>query len=479
MGTVRSPEAMGKAVLGAGAARLFVTVAVVSAAASLFEGTFESPLLDAVLATAQPILTFSVAYLLFQRFGRTHRWSDLLLLHATSILGFAQAFSNPYTGVELDGFEVSRAPVLTCYFIAATAMAIAALVRNNITTDETRGRKGLVLLSTSIAVAVPLVLSMLEAVDATGNSGEGSINQSAGDFMKAGAVYALLMAAGAGFCTIRNRSSDPFFGCLAVASAVAAFALAPAFIDPTSKPAQTGVHDLLFLAFLLPLFVGGQRELTLQKESYSREAAEEERRRLARELHDGLTQELVFIASQGNKLLGRTQVDGMDGLRQITSAAERAGDEARQAILTLTSPSARTTGQAAQELAEELVHRAGMTPCLDIDTRIELCSSASQQLLGILREAISNAAHHGQARRVFVGLHQENGIVLEITDDGSGFDPTEIEKNGRIGFGFVSMHERAHILGGSLQISSSRNQGTKIRLEAPESERSPKVNASR
>ena len=78
-----------------------------------------------------------------------------------------------------------------------------------------------------------------------------------------------------------------------------------------------------------------------------------------------------------------------------------------------------------------------------------------------------------------VGLHQENGIVLEITDDGSGFDPTGIEKKGRTGFGFVSMHERAHVLGGSLQISSFRNQGTKIRLEAPEVDLIPKVNALR
>ena len=120
-----------------------------------------------------------------------------------------------------------------------------------------------------------------------------------------------------------------------------------------------------------------------------------------------------------------------------------------------------------------------MTPCLDIDTRIELCSRASEQLLGIIREAISNAARHGRARNVSVGLHQENGIVLEITDDGSGFDPTGIEKKGRTGFGFVSMHERAHVLGGSLQISSFRNQGTKIRLEAPEVDLIPKVNALR
>ena len=469
MGTVRSSAAMSKTVVKPGGVTLFLSTAVAAASASLLEGSYESPLLDAVLTTAQPILAFSVAYLLFLRFGRTHRWSDLLLLHAISLLGFAHVFFNPYTGVELDGFEVPHAPVLTCYFIVATTVALAALVQTT-TAGKTRGTKGLVILSTSLAATVPLVLSMLATVGAAGNSAEVSIHQPESDLARAGVVYVLLIAAGACFGTIRNRISDPFYGWSMAASTTAAFALAPPFVAPVL---ETQVHDILILTFFLLLYLGGQREMKLQRESYSREAAEEERRCLARELHDGLTQELVFIASQGNKLLRRTGVDGMDGLRQITSAAERAGDEARQAILTLSSPCARTTGEAAQELAEELVHRAGMTPSLDIDTRIELSSRASEQLLGILREAISNAARHGQARNVSVGLHQENGIVLEITDDGSGFDPTGIERRGRTGFGFVSMHERAHVLGGSLQISSFRNQGTKIRLEAPELELIP------
>ncbi len=448
----------------AGGAALFVSTAVAAGALSLLEGTYKNPLLDAVLTTAQPILAFSVAYLLFLRFSRTHRWSDLLLLHAISIFGFAQVFFNPYLGVELEGSEFSRAPVLTCYFIGAMAVAAAALVQGN----RMRGTKVLALLSTSLALAIPSVASILATIHTHGSSPDVSVHQSASDFVRAGAIYVLLVAAGAGFCTIWNRSSDPFYGWLTAASAIGGFAFAPTFVAPTLESAQSEVHDILILAFLLLLFLGGQREMTLQRESYSREAAEDERRRLARELHDGITQELVFIASQGNTLLGRTSPDATDGLRWITSAAERGADEARQAILALSKQSSCSTGEAARDLAEELAHRAGMTPSLEIDLEIELDAKASKELLGILREAIANAARHGKANNVSVRLRRDNGVVLEISDNGNGFAPAAIEGRARTGFGLASMRERAHVLGGSLQISSLPSRGTKVRLRVPE-----------
>lgn len=466
MGNVRSTAAIPKTLVGAGWTALFVSTAVAAGAASLLEGGYRGPLLNAGLTTAQPILAFSVAYLLFLRFGRTHQWSDLLLLHAISILGFAQVFFNPYTGIALDGFEVSRAPLLTCYFIAATTMAAAVLVQGK----TARGKKGLVFLSTALAAGIPLVASMLapQAVGAAGNAGAAPMHQSVSDFVRAGMVYVLLIAAGAGFSAVRNRSSDPFYGWLTAASTIAAFVLAPPFVAPTMGAGYTEANDVLMLAVLLLLFIGAGREVILQQDRYAREAAGIERRRLARELHDGLTQELVFIASQGNTLLKRTNDDANEGLRQITNAAERAADEARQAILALTRQSASTTGEAARELAEELTYRVGLNLLLDVDPEIEMCSGASNQLFGIMREAIANAARHGKANTVSIRLQREDGIVLEISDDGEGFEPAKIEKD-RSGFGLVSMQERAHVLGGALQIRSSLGKGTKIRLTTHES----------
>lgn len=465
MGTVRR-AATSKTLVGGLWTTLFVATATLASVAVLVEGSYSSPLLNAALTTAQPILAFSTSYLLYLRFGRTRRWSDLLLLHAVTILGFALVIFNPYAGIEIDGFEGSRAPLLTCYFIVAMTMAGAVLFQNS----QARGKAGLVLSSTILAAAVPLIVLVLvpQPVTASGSSGVAMVPQPATDLVGAGVVYALLIAAGAGFSRIRRRSSDPFYGWLTVASAIAAFALAPPFIGAATGAGHAEVNDILMFAFLLVLVIGAEREMTLQRELYAREAAGNERRRLARELHDGLTQELVFIASQGNTLLKRTHDGANEGLRQITNAAERAVDEARQAILVLTRPNPGTTGEAARDLAKELTYRSGLDLQLDVDPGIELSRPASNELLGILREAIANAARHGKANRLSVGLQRENGIVLEISDDGTGFDPGELEKRGRGGFGLVSMQQRAHVLGGSLQVWSSLGQGTKIRLETSE-----------
>ena len=462
MGTVRSTASTSKALVGGRWTILFLATATLAAAASLVEGGSNSPLLNAALTTAQPILAFSTAYLLYLRFGRTRQWSDLLLHHVVTILGFVLVFFHPFAGIEPDGFEVSRAPLLTCYYIAAMTLAGAVLFQGS----RARNKVGLVLSSTVLAAAIPLVVLALvpHPVSAAGGSGIAMMQDTAAHPAGAGVVYALLVTAGAGFSWIRRRSPDPFYGWLTVASAIAAFALAPPFIG-AARAGYTEVNDILVFTFLLLLYLGAQREMALQRELCSNKAVKDERLRLARELHDGVTQELVFIASQGNTLLKRTHNGADEGLRQITSAAERAADEARQSILILTRPNPGTTGEAAGELARELASRSGVDLALDVDPEIELSRSASNELLGILREAIANAARHGQARKVSVGLHRENGIVLEISDDGRGFDPGELEKRGRAGFGLVSMQQRAHVLGGSLQVWSSLGQGTKIRLE--------------
>ncbi len=442
---------------------IFVATAVAAAGASLLDVTYSSPVLNAALTTAHLLLAFSVTYLLFLRFGRTHGRSDLLLLHAISIIGFAQVFFNPYTGIHLKASEVSPTPLLTCYFFAATTMAAAVLVQGH----KARGRMGLVLLSTGLAAAIPLIATMLDEVGATGKSIAAPVSQSSGDLMRAAVVYVLLIAAGAGFCALRNRSSDPFFGWVTAASATAAFVLASPFVAPTLGSGFTDVNDLLMLVVLILFFIACQPEMALKQDEHTKEAALNERRRLARELHDGITQELVFIASRGNTLLKRTTDDAGDGLRQMTSAAERAADEARQAILTLTRQNTITTGEAIQELASELTHRSGLVLNMDVDPAVQVGPAATKELQGILREALANAANHGKASAVGVRLRRGNGLILEISDDGQGFDHTEIEQ-GRSGFGFISMQERAHVLGGTLQVWSSPGQGAKVSLTADE-----------
>jgi two-component system sensor histidine kinase NreB len=91
-------------------------------------------------------------------------------------------------------------------------------------------------------------------------------------------------------------------------------------------------------------------------------------------------------------------------------------------------------------------------------------------LFRIGQEAVSNAAWHAQASNVLVGLDFRDGIVvLEVEDDGVGFDVAELaESTGqRRGWGILGMQERASLLGGTLQIISGPSNGTRVKVTVP------------
>jgi signal transduction histidine kinase len=184
----------------------------------------------------------------------------------------------------------------------------------------------------------------------------------------------------------------------------------------------------------------------------------DERRRIARELHDGLAHELAFIASKASK--GRT--NSIDS-RELALAADRALDEARRAIAVLSSVTPQPLSLAIAQTAEDLGARFGIPVHLELADDIELPGVSTENLLRIVREAITNAATHGNPTRVLVRLEQDNGVHLVIEDDGSGFDrgagpsPT--------GFGLVSMNERATSMGARFTVQSAVGQGTRIEVQ--------------
>jgi signal transduction histidine kinase len=86
-----------------------------------------------------------------------------------------------------------------------------------------------------------------------------------------------------------------------------------------------------------------------------------------------------------------------------------------------------------------------------------------EQLLRIVREAVTNAVRHGEAKHVSVSFTNGDGLLLRVEDDGSGFDPT-VANGG--GFGLVTMRERACALGGQLALASSES-GTVVEVSIP------------
>jgi signal transduction histidine kinase len=241
-----------------------------------------------------------------------------------------------------------------------------------------------------------------------------------------------------------------------------AFARLNYFLFPSVYTHFVYTGDGFRLAFDVALLVGGLREIRTYQRGLAERSVLEERRRIARDLHDGLAQDLAFITAQ-TRALGRA-ADAPPRLERIASAAERALDDSRAAIAALTRRLDEPLDEALARSAHEIAERCGIRVELGLEPDIDVPPAMREALARIVREATSNAARHGGAQRVTVGLTREDGLRLTVSDDGAGFDP---ESKYRAGFGLISMRERAEALGGRLNLRSRPGAGTTVEVIVP------------
>ena len=187
------------------------------------------------------------------------------------------------------------------------------------------------------------------------------------------------------------------------------------------------------------------------------QATVEERRRIARELHDGLAHELAFIASKTRRAVAGTATP--HEALELAGAADRALDEARRAITVLSVASPQSLDDAISQTVEDLGSRLGLAWDLELADDVVVPGEVTENLLRIVREAITNAASHGASENVRVSLERAERLRLVIEDDGCGFDPGH-ERAG--GFGLQSMRERAASVGAELSVESAPAHGTRV-----------------
>ncbi|MGA2473209.1 MAG: ATP-binding protein, partial [Acidimicrobiales bacterium] len=108
--------------------------------------------------------------------------------------------------------------------------------------------------------------------------------------------------------------------------------------------------------------------------------------------------------------------------------------------------------------------RLNLVVHLELTDDIEIAGDVTENLLRILREAMTNAKH-GASSRVTVRLRQDDGIRLVVEDDGCGFDPDGTSPSG--GFGLLSMRERAESVGGLFNLHSAPSHGTRVEVAVP------------
>jgi signal transduction histidine kinase len=277
------------------------------------------------------------------------------------------------------------------------------------------------------------------------------------------AACALFAVAAFGFVRRAERGRDELMVWFAAGATAAAFgrlnyALFPPFFD---ERVYTG--DVLRLGFTVLLLVGAAREIQAYWMHRVEAATLEERRRVARDLHDGLAQELAFVATRSRALASRPDAD--PSLEQVAAAGERALDESRRAIAALTRPVDEPLHVALAQAAEEVADRAGARVRLDLVPDVVVSAARREALIRITREAVANAARHARASTISVELAAAPELLLRVTDDGIGFSPAAA--GAAHGFGLLSMRERAESLGGDFRAESTPGRGTLIEVRLP------------
>jgi signal transduction histidine kinase len=198
----------------------------------------------------------------------------------------------------------------------------------------------------------------------------------------------------------------------------------------------------------------------------------EERNRLARDLHDAVSQKLfglVLTAEAAVTLVERDPGAAREQLERLQALAREAIAELRSIIFELRPAELDREGLAAtlRKHVEVLGRVYEPEIELDADEAPRLAPSVEGEVLRIAQEALQNALRHAGAARIQVALSRaDGGLVLVVADDGVGFDPAAPEvRSHRLGL--TSMEERARALDGVLTISSERGGGTTVRLEVP------------
>lgn len=186
----------------------------------------------------------------------------------------------------------------------------------------------------------------------------------------------------------------------------------------------------------------------------------EDRRRVAREMHDGVLQELGYIRSE---LAAFASVDE-ERVGRIVASSDRALDEARQMLVALGRAGDEPLADALERALEQIAERYGVALALELDASIAADTDQRHALVRVAREAVLNAVRHGRAERIRVRLAQDGaGRLLEVTDDGTGFEPAG-RTPGHQGFGLISMRERAEALPGVFRIESTPGGGTTVQV---------------
>ncbi len=207
------------------------------------------------------------------------------------------------------------------------------------------------------------------------------------------------------------------------------------------------------------------------------EAQEAERARLAREIHDGPAQVLsnaIFQLEIIERQMDRDPTLAAAEIRLLRDILRRELGDMRAYISQLRPPILADLGLAGaiRDIADQVGGILGITIAVDVDPAIDVLSDGSELVvLRIIQEALQNVRRHAEAQRVTIrAVPDADTWLVEIRDDGRGFDPDAKPSGSRRAYGLQFMRERAESIGAQFEVRSQPGDGTTVRLSVPRGE---------
>ncbi|MCW2810276.1 MAG: hypothetical protein JWP61_734 [Friedmanniella sp.] len=425
-----------------------------------------SPSLHLVLDTLDAAVALLVAFLLHGRFRRDHRWQDGMLAYGLVLLAGA-GLGLSYLAQALPHLRPGTIEVwipMTGRVVGALCILLAAALGSRPAPRRWQG-SGLLLV---LVVGVLLISGGLwllrerlpVALDPSGvPAASGHVLLSGHPFLlgSQGLAAGCFLAASLLFARQARTGPDHLLRCLGPACALGGFARLNYVLFPSLYTEWVYTGDVLRTGSYVLLLVGAARELNAYFGQQTTLAVLEDRRRLARELHDGVLQELAYIRAESFALPADWGVGD-----RIQAACDRGLDEARAAVQALGHADDEPLAHVLRRAASEMASRYHVLLDLEVDPSIRVDADQQHALMRITREAVANAVRHGQAAQVQVRLRRDGEHrQLCIEDDGQGFD-VNLAQASATGYGLVSMRDRAQALPGSLAVRTGSGRGSQV-----------------
>jgi two-component system sensor histidine kinase UhpB len=193
---------------------------------------------------------------------------------------------------------------------------------------------------------------------------------------------------------------------------------------------------------------------------------EEERRRVARELHDEVGQTLTAMLLQIEGVAGDLPEDIRGELDELRETARTGAEDVRRIAQRLRPEALEELGlQAALlALADGVARQTGLSIERRIERQLPLTTDDELVIYRVAQEALTNVVRHAAARTVALALERRgDAVVLRVTDDGRGIEPADLDSS----FGIRGMRERALLVGARLTIDTAPGRGTSVELDVP------------